>query len=430
MDLSVYGDDVPLFPMQAPVSKGSKPAPEFAYDRQVYAAKGYRAGELVRVEIMGESRGVRLAKVFVSPVEYEPSRNRLRVHTDLAFEIRFEGADYEATQARKQRYRSQGFQMPCRIAANAAAMQPKATKAGIAKLEDRPMRYVIVSDPKFKATLQPFIQWKQRQGFVVEAAYTDEERVGRTNESIRAYLKGLYDNASEQNPAPTYVLLVGDIGEVPPFDSKETDRYFQGHVTDLYFVEYTGDRLPEAYVGRFSATQPEELQPQIDKTMYMASLTEEQARFVDTTLLIAGNDTKHNFSHLNPALRYIHAYASAEDGVTSLLYQATESSTAEKEDEIIRLMSSGAGLICYTGHGLETEWEQPHISNYVLRTKIFNKDKYPMIIGNCCLTGGFDLPTSACFGEELLRQPDKGAVVYIGATNSSYFDEDFYWVVG
>lgn len=84
VDLSAYGDHVPLYPMQAPVSKGSKPAPAFAYSRQAYAAKGYQGQALVRVEIMGESRGVRLAKLIVSPVEYEPSQNRLRVHTDIA----------------------------------------------------------------------------------------------------------------------------------------------------------------------------------------------------------------------------------------------------------------------------------------------------------------------------------------------------------
>ncbi|MDE5743907.1 MAG: hypothetical protein K2H62_06090, partial [Bacteroidales bacterium] len=56
VDLSAYGR-LPLFPRQESVSKGSRPVPAFAYDKQVYAAKGYQAPELVRVEIMGESRG-------------------------------------------------------------------------------------------------------------------------------------------------------------------------------------------------------------------------------------------------------------------------------------------------------------------------------------------------------------------------------------
>ncbi len=432
VDLSAYGDHVPLYPMQAPVSKGSKPAPAFAYSRQAYAAKGYQGQALVRVEIMGESRGVRLAKLIVSPVEYEPSQNRLRVHTDIAFEIRFEGADYDATQAKKRRYQSKGFQMAGHLGVNAAAFRLTERASKAVKAEDQPLRYAIVADPKFRDSLQGFAEWKRQQGYDVVEAYTSDENVGNTSESIRNYLKTLYDRATEAEPAPTYVLLVGDTKEIPPFPSREKDPNYNRpaeHVTDLYFVEYTDDKLPEAYIGRFSATTVDELMPQIRKTMYMSRLVGPAADFIDTTLLVAGNDSRYNLSHLNPALRYIESYAAAEEDVAAFFYPAPTSSTGEMEDEIIARISAGAGLICYTGHGMQDEWGEPKISIVVLKNKIFNKDKYPMMIGNCCLTGAFDFK-EACFGEELLRGTDKGAVVYIGATNSSYFDEDFYWAVG
>lgn len=435
-DMSAYaqnGQNIPLYPMQEPVSKSAKTLPPFAYNSQTYKTQGYHAHELVKVEIVGESRGVRLAKIIVSPVEYNPVQHSLRIHTDLDFEIRFEGADYEATRSKKQRYGSQGFRMAENIGINAAAMQVQSSQAKGTKIENsKPLRYAIVADPKFKDSLQKFITWKKRQGFDVIAAYTDDPQVGKTNESVRTYLKKLYDQATEQLPAPTYVLLVGDIKEIPPFDSKEKMSYTSevpDPVTDLYFVEYTGDRLPDAFLGRFSATTVEELMPQINKTIYMSTLAEKDADFVDTTLLVAGNDTRFNLSHLNPALRYIQAYAQAQEGVKPILYTAPASSTPEKEDEIIERISSGAGLICYTGHGMEYEWSEPQISTTVVKNKIFNKNKYPMMIGNCCLSGRFNYVRN-CLGEELLRQADKGAVVYIGATNSSYFDEDFYWMVG
>lgn len=438
VDLSAYGR-LPLLPMQAPVSKGVESAPAFAYNRQVYAVKGYQAPELVRVEIMGESRGVRLAKLIVSPVEYDPVKNRLRIHTDLDFEIRFEGADYNATQAKKRRYHSDGFRVAEEAGVNAAALRMeavdakafKAAKAG--RVTARPLRYAVVADPKFRDSLQGFIAWKRQQGYDVVEAYTSDEQVGTTADAIRAYLKKLYDGATEVEPAPTYVLLVGDITEIPAFPSRSPNlpeySIHSNHVTDLYFVEYTDDTLPDAYLGRFSATTVEELMPQIHKTMYMSRIAGEAADFIDTTLLVAGFDANYNLSHLNPALRYIQAYATAEEGVASFLYPAPASSSYYVEDEIIARLSAGAGLVFYTGHGLEYEWSEPKISVNVLKSKIFNKDKYPMMVGNCCLTGKFNW-TSACFGEQLLRSADKGAVVYIGATNNSFFDEDFYWIVG
>lgn len=435
VDLSVYGDEVPLYPMQAPVGKGVASASGFAYNKQVYTAKGYHAPALVRVEIMGESRGVRLAKLIVSPVEYAPVQNRLRVHTDLEFEIRFEGADYNATQAKKRRYRSHGFRVAEEAGVNAEALRLQTWRAKAGKVEDeQPLRYVVVADPKFRDSLQGFIAWKRQQGYDVVEAYTSDEAVGQTAESIRAYLKGLYDNATEADPAPTYILLVGDTDEIPSFPSRCTKLpVASNHVTDLYFAEYTGDTLPDAYIGRFSASAVEDLMPQIHKTMYMSRIADSAAAFVDTTLLVAGYDENHslNDAYLNPALRYIQAYAAAEsDRVAAIFYPSPKSLfDDEAEDEIIERISSGAGLVFYTGHGLAYEWVTPKISTEVLKKKIFNKDKYPMMVGNCCLSGKFNYITP-CFGEQLLRSVDKGAVVYIGATDNTYFDEDFYWIVG
>jgi len=49
------------------------------------------------------------------------------------------------------------------------------------------------------------------------------------------------------------------------------------------------------------------------------------------------------------------------------------------------------------------------------------------MVGNCCQSNTFDVD---CFGEELLRANNKGAIGYIGGSNSSYWDEDYWWGVG
>ena len=57
-----------------------------------------------------------------------------------------------------------------------------------------------------------------------------------------------------------------------------------------------------------------------------------------------------------------------------------------------------------------------------------NTNKYGFMIGNCCESGRFE--QTSCFGETLLRASKKGAVIYLGASNSTYWDEDYYWAVG
>jgi len=57
-----------------------------------------------------------------------------------------------------------------------------------------------------------------------------------------------------------------------------------------------------------------------------------------------------------------------------------------------------------------------------------NDGKYPLMVGNCCLTNAFD--TGECFGEKLLRAENKGAVGYIGGSDVTYWNEDYWWGVG
>ena len=62
-------------------------------------------------------------------------------------------------------------------------------------------------------------------------------------------------------------------------------------------------------------------------------------------------------------------------------------------------------------------------------SRMSNVNMPSVMIGNCCLTNRFNATT--CFGEALLRKNNNaGAVIYIGATNSTFWDQDFYWSVG
>ena len=57
-----------------------------------------------------------------------------------------------------------------------------------------------------------------------------------------------------------------------------------------------------------------------------------------------------------------------------------------------------------------------------------NNNKYPTMVGNCCLTNAFDSGT--CFGEALLRKSGGGAIGYIGGSDVTYWNEDYWWGVG
>ncbi|MFZ4741167.1 MAG: C25 family cysteine peptidase, partial [Bacteroidales bacterium] len=271
--------------------------------------------------------------------------------------------------------------------------------------------------------LQPFIQWKTKKGFKVIEAYTNNAAVGTTTTSIKAYLQSLYNAGTASDPAPTYVLFVGDVAQVPSFSGNTSGN----HVTDLYYCEYTGDFLPEMYYGRFSATNLTQLQPQIDKTLEYEQYLMPDKSFLNNVVMVAGVDSQgHSPTWANGQVNYATStYFNTINGFncTSYLYPASGSSASQ----IIQKVSDGVGFANYTAHGASTGWADPSFSvSDVAGLK--NQSKYPLMIGNCCVTNQFD--NDSCFGEALLRANNKGAIGYIGASDNSTWDEDFWWACG
>lgn len=424
IDLAKAGYPQPLYPVQPPVSKSVKMAPDFAYDAEAYRANGFLSDgsdELVEVEVLGEMRATRIAKVVVKPVQYNAATHTLRVYTALDFEIVYDQADWDATYAKKERYASPAFGLLRQEVVN-----PIKTKAVSA---DKPLRYVIVADSMFKQALQTFVDWKTRFGYEVVQAYIGQPEVGNTPESIRGFLKGLYENATETEPAPSYVLFVGDLAQVPTKTYGKASWDGSGkHYSDLYLCEYTGDHFPEVHYGRMSASSVNELIPQINKTIYMERLAPGQAAFLDTCVAVAGSDNgRYDFSHLIPTINYICTYY-MKDTLNRHVYKYLYPESSKKAQDIIRHINDGASVVLYTAHGEWNRWEDPRIDVSDVEGSMNNADKYPLMIGNCCLTGKFD--ERNCYAESLLRKKDGGAAVYIGASDVTYFDQDVYWAIG
>ncbi len=127
-------------------------------------------------------------------------------------------------------------------------------------ITEAPVTFVIVSPPTYEAALQPLVQWKTKKGFKVIQAYTNDPAVGTTTTSIKNYLTGLYNNPPAGYNAPSFILFVGDIAQIPTFTNN-------GQATDLRYCEYTNDNIPEVFYGRFSANNLTQLQPYIDKVL-------------------------------------------------------------------------------------------------------------------------------------------------------------------
>ncbi len=405
-----------LMPVQPPAPKDGT-VPEFVINDVAYNTDKLYGQELVTVDMLGYLRGVRLARVNIAPVKYNPVRGILEIFEDIEVNIRFEDADVALTMIEKEKnnipyYRSLGRQI-----LNYKSIQSN-NRDTITKY---PVKYVIVSDRMFEAQLQPLIEWKTRKGFTVVEAYTDEPSVGNTTSSIKSYLQGLYDAGTPDDPAPSFVLFVGDIQQIPAWNGNSGS-----HVTDLYYCEYTGDVFPEIYYGRMSAQSTAQLQPQIDKTLQYEQYTMPDPSYLNEVVMVAGMDGSHGNDWGNGQINYgTENYFNAAHGITSHTYLYPESGSHSAD--IIQNISDGVSYGNYTAHCNQNGWGDPSftISNI---PGLQNQDEYCLLVGNCCLSSAYD--ASECFAEAIVRAEDKGAVGYIGGSNSTYWDPDYYWGVG
>ena len=433
LDAATLGLRHLLMPLQPSRSK-SDTLRHSAVIGSAYRTDAFHSAPLASVEAVGVARDRNLACLQFSPVSYNPVSGRVAVCRSATVDIRYRKADREATLQLFDRYHTPAFGSGALTLNN---LYPKAVRT------DAPVRYLIVAHSSFRGQMDSFVEWKRRKGFITDIVYTDSAGVGTTTTSIAAYIKSQYTNATTAKPAPTYLLLVGDVEQIPAFTGTTDDD----HITDLYYTTWTtGDNIPDCYYGRFSAQNVSQLTPQIEKTLMYEQYTFADPSFLDRAVMVAGVDGgssgDYGYTHADPTLDYVIThYVNGSRGFsqvryfknnTSIVPTATNVTIAGNSSSMSATVRSyynqGAGIINYTAHGSATSWGTPNFTtNHA--ASMTNTQKFGLMIGNCCLTNKFE--TTTCLGESVLRKGNYcGAVGYIGGSNSTYWNEDVYWSVG
>lgn len=435
-------------PMQTARSKSDTGRMVVNINKDVYSTDAFIALPLASVDRIGIARDRQLANLVFSPVSVNPQRGEYVICRQADIIVRYLGSDPQATIDYYQRYHTPAFNVGSTLN-NLFSSVKNVTVAA-------PVRMIIMSSSQLRCSaLERFAEWKRSRGMLVDLLYYQDLSLS-TNTSIANYLKGLYTNATDTEPAPTYLVLVGDHQQLPAFNSQLTSSWNSvdnTHITDLYFVTWTsGDYIPDCYQGRLSATDTSSLTAIIDKTLLYEQYNFADDSYLARAALVAGEDNgTHRSSgwsadnawiYADPAMDYIAStYVNSSNGFSTVTYYKNNTnhapvggsvtgscSTNASAAALRTLYNTGIGWINYSAHGDTNEWYKPSFTkNHV--SQMTNNGKPSFMIGNCCLTNHFDNPV--CFGEALLRKGNNaGAVAYIGGTNYTYWAQDFHWAVG
>ncbi len=417
----------PVIPAQAPISKAATTIP-FEVNKALYRRNEFNTREWVEVSELGFMRGVRVFALDFYPVRYNPVTNSIRVLENLDLRVDFINSDLGATADLLAKTASWEFE---RLYASTLFNWDTSTRTVLVR---QPTKMVILCPVGYtnNTSLQDYVTWKTQQGFAVSVVSVGNGgNVANTTTSIKNYMQNLWNNATPQNPAPTYLIIIGDESGTNSIVSNPggtCTTQTGDHITDLTYVRLSGnDYLPEMYHGRFSVSSTTELANVINKTITFEKTQMPDLSYLGKTVLIAGVDATYATTHGNGAINYATTeYFNAAHGITSNTYLYPES--GQSAAQIRANANDGRGYMVYTAHGSETSWANPSfsVSNVNAMT---NSGKYGVMVGNCSITNKFN-HTSTCFGEAVIRKADGGGVAYIGGTNNTYWYEDYYWAVG
>lgn len=422
--LSAKGIQNPILPVQPSARKDEDTLQvPFHFKAEAYRKSSFQNTKPeVALEILGNLRSYTIARLTIRPVEYSPASKKIRVFSNVDVVINIEGTAAKSP-SETDSYYSPYFDVVYNTMLNAGGTaydeHPNLTRY--------PVGMLIISHRMFETALQPFVQWKTQKGFNVTVKYTDE--IGTTSEAIKTFIQNFYNSATPEIPAPTFLLIAGDVEQVPA----STTGSQSGKLTDLYYASVDGDKFPEMYYGRLSATSESQLTAIINKILYYEKFQFTDASYLNNATLIAGADATWNPAIAQPTIKYATTNHFNSTKGWSSIYEFGVSSdpnnplaipgyTGCYEPEKIAV-----GFINYTAHCSEASWQDPALSISAVKSFI-NNQQYPFVIANCCLSGNFGYPESV--GEAWLRKANGGAVTYIGSSPNSYWKEDMYWAVG
>ena len=389
---------------------------EFVYNAAAYQTRSLASAPEASIEVQGTLRGIRVGSLVINPVNYNPASNILRVFNNIEVEINFEGADRAETERMLLNTYSPYFDIVYKQMFNYRQILDVYTEHP--DLMAYPVHMIVITPENYISALQPWLNWKIQKGFDVNVVTTAQ--AGNNYNAIRSYVQNLYNTGVSQGATPTFLVLVGDVAQVPNTTGSSTQK-----VTDLYYGTVDNDYFPDMFYSRMSAENTTQLTAIVNKILQYEQYTMPDPSYLNNVTLIAGWDSYWTARVGAPTINYATTYYyNTAHGFNEVHSHVNQS----QYPGCYNALSTGIGFVNYTAHGNNQEWSQPNLTNSGVNA-LTNNNKYFLAMGNCCLSGNFGY-SQPCFGEAMIRGENKAAYSYIGSCPNTYWYEDYYFGVG
>ena len=410
--------------------------PEFTKDDETYASNTFYPVPIAAVGEPGELRGYRVVFVAFYPIQFNPVSRQLQVHSHFVARLTYLGVIDKDLTTERIEYRSKAFEPIYRnFISNYETFEET---IGVKELElgevtvGRGADYLIITHDSFYDNIIPLAEWREAKRLKTRIVKTSEIGNDVSADDIANYIQFAYEN---WKPAPSYVLLVGDVDYVPTcYRTPHPDPVYERNLevgTDLYYCTVAGDDyFPDIFIGRLPCDTGDEADIMIDKILAYERDPNTSSHWFNEVLLAGYEQPGRYFIATQEAVK---GFLEGEGYTCNLVY--TGGSHTGTTQDVIDCTNSGCLIVSHRDHGDSTNgpyggsdgWGHPSfVTNDVL--SLSNGTKLPVVFSINCRTGWFDGETDRdtearevdCLGEALIKAPDKGAVGFIGSTRISY----------
>jgi len=477
------GNGPKIYPRQEPMPDMSdSDIPPFAIDADAYATDQWFPFSPIEIEAPAFIREKRVVFIKIFPMSYNPGTGELIAFKTLSFKLIWRGEIDPTEREQKDRLRSKFFDsmaqkliknyIPEVDAVNDAAAEyiptqndneieetfetdtekTSETRTDPDLSTTNAADYLIIVYDSFADEILPLANWKNRMGY--RTRVVNMSTVGTTYTDVMNYIQNAYDT---WNPAPSFVLLVGDYNQVPSHNAGITHPYHgtSNWPTDhIYACTAGGDYFADLEIGRLSVGNETECTTVVDKILEY-DRTPNTGTWWDDALIAAyfqDNDnnayadrwfmetathvldyldgtvgynietaqTTNSGSHTNYHYRtssYPHRPTPHDPVPTAVVNRWT--SASQSTTDITTAINGGVGLVLHRDHGNTTGWgEPPYYVSHV--NALTNGDMTPVVFSMNCMTGGFDYGSGDCFAEAFQKKSGGGASGVVAATRVSY----------
>ncbi|MCH7731916.1 MAG: hypothetical protein IIB44_05275 [Candidatus Marinimicrobia bacterium] len=283
--------------------------------------------------------------------------------------------------------------------------------------------YLIITPEIFSELLEQFAEMRNATIIEAEEIYRQYNDGVLSPYAIRNFLTDVLNNWT---PVPRYVLLVG-VAHIWRTDEVTLPAMFYNSygwgatATDYWYALIEGnDFIPEFHIGRFPASNEEELVSIIEKTIAYIS-NEEADTWLNRFLMIGG----YELAFKNQSESFIDKII-MNGFFAERLYIDSFSEGGPyfgNTDSLVNHINRGLVLLNFLGHGGGAIWGDRSLFTLSDLELLGNGYKMPFITSMTCFTGDMTNPYS--LGRKLMVHEEGGAIAFFSSTGIGWIINDY-----